>query len=282
MTDGLEMEYSSGTAVAVQPRQKVVVRTVREGTDNEEDNISALEAILADIPTEYREPLGAKSSAKEAWKAIATMRVGSDHAKKDLKFKDGRLRAVDERMEQATATKDSGKLLLTEEEWVAQRNSEVASSSHGGDGKRRGKASSEKKKKVDPNTCRRCRKTGHWARECPNRKQEKTAEAHLAQANDEDEATILMATFCALHDVEAEEKREVMAVKGPEKALKDVNLDEQRAQVLLGRVGDEQEQRWYLDSGAINHITGSKVAFFELDDDVNGTVNFDDGSRVGI
>ena len=32
----------------------------------------------------------------------------------------GRLRAVDEHLEQATATKDSGKLLLTEEEWAAR------------------------------------------------------------------------------------------------------------------------------------------------------------------
>ena len=93
----------------------------------------------------------------------------------------GRLRAVDECLEQATATKDSDKLLLTEEEWAARRNSrKVASSGHGGDGKRRGKASSEKKKQVDSNACRRCGKTDHWARECPNRKQEKKVEAHLA------------------------------------------------------------------------------------------------------
>ena len=58
----------------------------------------------------------------------------------------GHLRAVDEHLEQATATKDSGKLLLIEE-WAARRNyGKAASSSHGGDGKRRGKASSEKKK----------------------------------------------------------------------------------------------------------------------------------------
>ena len=43
-----------------------------------------------------------------------------------------------------------------------------------------------------------------------------------------------MVTFYTLHDVEAEEKGEVMAVKGPGKALKAVNLDEPRAQVHLG------------------------------------------------
>ena len=57
-----------------------------------------------------------------------------------------------------------------------------------------------------------------------------------------------MATFCALHDVEAEEKEEATMVEGPRKALKAINLDEPCAQVHLGRVGADQEQRWYLDS----------------------------------
>ena len=91
-----------------------------------------------------------------------------------------------------------------------------------------------------------------------------------------------METFCALHDVEAKEKGEVMAVKGHGRALKAVNLDEPRAQVHLGCVGGEQEQRWYLDSYTSNHMTGSKAAFSELDDDVTGMVKFGDGSRVAI
>ena len=55
---------------------------VDKGTENKEDDMSALEAILTAVPAEYREPLGTKSSAKEAWEAIAAMRVGSDRAKK--------------------------------------------------------------------------------------------------------------------------------------------------------------------------------------------------------
>ena len=48
-----------------------------------------------------------------------------------------------------------------------------------------------------------------------------------------------MATFYALHDVEAEEREETTMAEGPRKALKTVNLDEPRAQVHLGRVGGE-------------------------------------------
>ena len=47
-------------------------------------------------------------------------------------------------------------------------------------------------------------------------------------------------------------------------------------------MGANQEQLWYLDSGASNHMTGSKASFSELDDDVTGTVKFGDGSRVAI
>ena len=80
-----------------------------------------------------------------------------------------------------------------------------------------------------------------------------------------------------MHFHEAKEKGEVMVVEGHGKALKAVNLDESRTQVHLGRVGGEQEQQWYLDSGASNHMTGSKVAFSELDGNVTGTVMFGDG-----
>ena len=85
----------------VKLRARWLWNAIDKGTDNEEDDMSALEAILAAVPSEYREPLGAKNSAKEAWEAIAAMHVGSDHTKKattqllkqeyaNLKFKDGK------------------------------------------------------------------------------------------------------------------------------------------------------------------------------------------------
>ena len=83
-------------------RARRLWNAVDKGTDNKEDGMSALEAILAAILVEHREPLGTKSSAKEAWEAIAAMHVGSDRAKKAttqllkqeyalLKFKDGEM-----------------------------------------------------------------------------------------------------------------------------------------------------------------------------------------------
>ena len=66
----------------VKLRARRLWNTIDKGTDNEEDDMSALEAILAAVPAEYREPLGTKNSAKEAWEAIATMHVGANHAKK--------------------------------------------------------------------------------------------------------------------------------------------------------------------------------------------------------
>ena len=44
----------------VKLRARWLWNAVDKGTDNEEDDMSALETILTAVPTEYREPLGAK------------------------------------------------------------------------------------------------------------------------------------------------------------------------------------------------------------------------------
>jgi hypothetical protein len=66
------------------------------------------------------------------------------------------------------------------------------------------------------------------------------------------------------------------------KATHAIFLDESRAQVHLGRVGGDVEQRWYLGSGTSDHMIGSRKAFSELDSGVTGLVKFGDGSKVEI
>ena len=50
----------------VKLRARRLWNAIDKGTNVEEDDMSALDAILAAMPAEYREPLGAKKSAKEA------------------------------------------------------------------------------------------------------------------------------------------------------------------------------------------------------------------------
>ena len=115
MTDGSELGDGSGTVVAAQPLPDVVVRTVREvsgttwptltrtnygewsvtmkvkfrarrlwnavdkGTDVEEDDMSALEAILAAIPVEYRKPLGRRARLRRRgrplWRCASVLKA---------------------------------------------------------------------------------------------------------------------------------------------------------------------------------------------------------------
>jgi hypothetical protein len=71
----------------VKLRARRLWNVIDKGTDNEEDDMSAMEAILAAVPTEYREPLGAKKTAKEAWEKATAQLLKQKYA--NLKFKDG-------------------------------------------------------------------------------------------------------------------------------------------------------------------------------------------------
>ena len=52
------------------------------GTADEEDDQSAMKAILKSVLAEYAVPLGAKDSAKEAWESLETMRLDCDRVRK--------------------------------------------------------------------------------------------------------------------------------------------------------------------------------------------------------
>jgi hypothetical protein len=63
-----------------------------------------------------------------------------------------------------------------------------------------------------------------------------------------------------------------------------VHLDETKAQAFLGTScsDDDHLEGWYLDMGTTNHMTGRGNVFSELDQAVQGTVKFRDGSVVNI
>jgi hypothetical protein len=120
--------------------------------------------------------------------------------------------------------------------------------------------------------CRYCGRRGHWARECPKRRRDA---AHIAQAEEEKEPTLLVATVT------------VQVVISPipsvtPAAATAVHLNEDNLFVQLGEEGEGDTTRWILDTGATNHMTGSRSAFAELDSSVRGTVRFGDSSTVGI
>jgi hypothetical protein len=116
-----------------------------------------------------------------------------------------RLKATEESFEgPPSSLLHDGKLYLTEEEWNARRKQReaenISSGGAGGSSARRGgrcgrgrgrggdsgSSSSTGLAKIGKDQCRRCRKTGHWARDCPSRP--KKEQAHVIQ--DEEEASL--------------------------------------------------------------------------------------------
>ena len=130
----------------------------------------------------------------------------------------GRLRAVEQRRKPAPVLDNQGRLLLCEEEWLARlklRESEekgngssssgASSKKHGGRGRGCGRGKDESSGSASrdgskgrsggrqaPNRdqCKCCGKYGHWAKDCRSKPK---GEAHVAQAEEDSESTLLMA-----------------------------------------------------------------------------------------
>ncbi|WVZ88385.1 hypothetical protein U9M48_034912 [Paspalum notatum var. saurae] len=171
---------------------------------------------------------------------------------------------------------------------------DAGSSSSKGRGRRRGKSrkkaatgepKDEGEKVAAKEKCLNCGKIEHWSRNC-------CAHRHREQANlaqeEEEELTLLLVCSCSAKE-EAEEPALLMAQactfssRTEEPKGAPVRLEEPRVQVNLGKEeGDKEAERWYLDSDASNHMTGSRGSFSELDSSITGTVKFGDNSVVDI
>jgi hypothetical protein len=199
----------------------------------------------------------------------------------------GMLCAVETRKKKLSPVKEGGgRLLLIEEEWMARMKSREGSGSNSGawnsgGGKGADKSKGDKSNPVEgrkssvgrDNTCNYCGKKVHWAKECRKKKRDEAAQAHLAQG-EEKEHNLLMA-----HSIILNPRPPASSTPPPHRA---VHIHEQKVFADLGSGEQQDRRRWVLDTGATNHMMGSKEIFAELDTQIYDTFKFGDGSITNI
>ena len=223
----------------------------------------------------------------------------------------GRLLASEDNPEPAT-NQAGGKLYLTEEQWVErykQKEAATDRTNHGfggrgkrrdskGKGRGRGNTDTREGSTSTPtrngDSCRYCGKLGHWARVCRSQKKDEQGQqgqqAHVAQV---DEPTHLLAHTAVIATASSTSLSPIPARISDNHATtlepaheapihQHVQLVEEKVFAVLDDGKDRNSHRWIFDTGASNHMTGCRGAFFDLDTGVTCTVRFGDGSVVQI
>ncbi|KAJ0703081.1 putative RNA-directed DNA polymerase [Helianthus annuus] len=223
---------------------------------------------------------------------VASMEQYSDVEKMPFEEAIGRLKAYEDRLKlrQGSSTGESS-LLFTKAEGVSNNRGfnkhgswrgrgHTGSDRGGRSGSRGGRGSSRgrgdrhggrthhegntfhrKSRDKSHVKCFECNQYGHFASECKSEKKQ-DHEVHLSKENEE-EPTLLL------------------SVHGEEKNTQ-VTLDEQKVFLQSDERDSSNQNMWYLDNGASNHMTGKMEFFAELNRSVVGSVRFGDGSKVEI
>ena len=201
----------------------------------------------------------------------------------------GRLRAAEDRFEPSMeeVTEKMPKLLLSEEDWLAKHKSRMiqdgsSSSSNqknsggryvrkdktgtrgGGEARDSGVRLTSMGTLRRNGRCNKCKKYGHFAKECKTKQKEERQEGAHHAAADIETGALMVAQVCTV-------------IRSPIKHTPTVFLNQERV-----FPGVYSEGAWILDTGATNHMTGCSEALSSLDKSVRGAVRFGDGSTVEI
>ncbi|KAJ9542300.1 hypothetical protein OSB04_028806 [Centaurea solstitialis] len=193
----------------------------------------------------------------------------------------GRLKAYEERIKETDKASESGEKLLYSKIENSNRNQDSTrgrgrGANQGGRGGRRGcgrgntqnhdnrgdekkKGNHNKKQDMSTIKCYRCDKYGHFVSRCPDRWRN-----HEANLNDAQEG------------VTHEEGAFFMMKE------ETVFLNEENYVPPKVEPNQDEDDVWYLDNGASNHMTGNYSYFSELNKRITGRVKFGDGSCVRI
>jgi hypothetical protein len=199
----------------------------------------------------------------------------------------GRRRVAEDRFKPSVeqVTDKAGRLLLTEEDWVARNKSCPAPDPSSGSGSKGGGCNVRKERSGArgggeardsgvkhtlmgtprrKGKCRKCGIYGHFAKECKSKVQNEERQEAAHHANTDAEPVLMMAQVC-----------NVVWTATP--STQHVFLNQER--VFSVEYG---EGAWVLDTGATNHMTGCRESLATLNESVRGTVRFGDGSTVEI